>query len=78
MVHIKTMKNIQTRSVLAGAYKNKNLDSCLTHAIELDSDGNEISALCGKVKMENLADIYSNDITAAPTCKTCAAKLAKL
>jgi hypothetical protein len=71
------MKNIQTRAVMAAAYKNKKLDSCLTHSVVLDEEGNDLKVLCGKVKIDNLADMYSEDHTAAPTCKICAAKLAK-
>jgi len=72
------MKNIQTRAVLAAAYKSKKLDSCLTHSVLVDDSGNELSILCGKVKLDNLADMYSTDIDAAPTCIHCQKKLAKL
>lgn len=63
---------IVTREVLAGAYVSKGLASALSHAVEFDASGNEVRVLCGRVKVENLADSYASDESAKPTCATCA------
>lgn len=71
------MTRIETWDVLAGAYlgKSPRLDSCLTHAVEVDANGDPVRVLCGRVKLENLCQqIPEGDPI---TCKTCAKRAAK-
>ncbi len=64
------METIQTRSVLAGAYRASDKRSGLTHAVF--ADGMEPgTSLCGRVKSESLADGHASDPSAEPTCKRC-------
>ncbi len=69
------------RSVLAGAYRGK-LDSAritVTHAVGVDEDGMELGAktVCGRVKLERLADEHGAPHLAAPTCPACAERVAR-
>lgn len=67
---------IVTRAVLAGAYlkHKKALDSCLTHAVEIDGAGEPLRVLCKGVQVDNLCDV---DEPGGPTCKACARRLAR-
>lgn len=60
---------VQTRGVLAGCYRGgrASLLQCLKHSIEEDAD----KTLCRRIKEENLADEYSGDPSAPPTCPEC-------
>jgi hypothetical protein len=64
--------NVETRGVLAGAYRGgrASLKVTLTHALR---NGDQM-ALCGKIPAENLVDTYgmsAAEVVAVPTCKTC-------
>lgn len=63
---------MQTRAVLGGAYKGKRLDlkALLTHTLDTDTH----RALCHGVKPDHLADEYSGDTDAPPTCPRCLVK----
>jgi hypothetical protein len=63
---------VQTRTVLAGAYLKRYPHTTLSHAVEVDSAGNELRVLCGRVALDSLADPYANDTNEKPTCATCA------
>jgi len=69
---------IQTRAVLAGAYRNADPRSFLTHAAVCNEHGYAIRTLCERVLVENLADEYADDPTAPPTCKKCLHRLTKI
>jgi hypothetical protein len=63
-------KDIQTRQLLAGAYKASDPRSMLTHSYVEKLD----KVLCGKVMADHIADEYSGsraDLAKPPTCKTC-------
>lgn len=64
---------ITIHGVLAGAYPGKvpDLRSTLTHA---SSDGGR-TALCGRVKPDNLCDVEE---PGPPTCARCAKRLSAL
>jgi hypothetical protein len=80
----------ETRGVLAGAYRGNQGDRVtLSHAVEVSAPeppsevGSEIRVLCGRVPLDHIADHYSaspypEGLKETPTCKTCAARLAKL
>lgn len=64
---------IETRAVLAGAYKSsaKNL---LTHVVEISDDGCDGNALCKRVLPDHLADKFSlteTERNERPTCPRC-------
>ncbi len=62
--------NIKTRAVAASAYKQNDIRSTLTHAVDQTTD----KPLCGRVKPESLLDDpYAVDDEDAPaTCPVCA------
>jgi hypothetical protein len=62
--------NLTAHAVLAGAYRNQNAASLLTHWSSDDGD----TPLCGKVKAGNLCDIA----TGLVDCAACLKKAAKL
>jgi len=68
--------SIETRAVLAGAYRGgrRSLRVTLTHAVEVDAAGYEVRVLCGGVGIDSLADSYSMPTGEAPTCPRCAKK----
>jgi hypothetical protein len=76
MMTLTANHTIETRGVLAGAYRSrKSLGDALTHSVEIDAEGNEVRALCsGRVKVENIADKYSGDTARRPTCPHCLAR----
>lgn len=57
----------QTRAVLAASRKQ---GPTLTHVLDTRRD----VVLCGRVKVENLADVHAHDAWAEATCPTCARK----
>lgn len=63
-------------AVLAAAYKGKSASdrSTLQHA-SLD---NGRTALCGRIRIDSLADEYGTDIDLGVTCQACQKKVAKL
>jgi hypothetical protein len=69
---------IETRGVLAGAYRGKDVSerSLLTHYLKV-TDGGEWAAksLCGRILGERLSDVDEREDA---TCEACAVKLAKL
>lgn len=67
--------HLETRAVLAGAYLT--VKTVLTHAVEVTTSGDDVRVLCGRVRLESLADPNAGDVTAAPTCALCAKRLVK-
>jgi hypothetical protein len=68
---------IEIRQVLAAAYGGTNMhlaNGMLTHAVEVDANGNETRVLCGRVKLESICDM---NVRGQPTCPVCARKLPK-
>jgi hypothetical protein len=64
---------IEVRGVLAGAYVS--LKNCLTHAVVVGADGRDVRVLCSRVKLDNMCDLVEEG---APTCPTCAKRMAKM
>jgi len=63
---------LKTFEVRIGAYRNQDLKASLTHACEVDQDGNPLVALC-RIKLTSLLqDGSATD--EAPTCPVCAKK----
>lgn len=62
----------ETHSVLAGAYKSRDPRSMLSHAVEVDADGNELRVRCGRVKLDSLAGRCAMDPLERPACPRCA------
>jgi hypothetical protein len=73
-----TVKQYGVRAVSGAAYVDLERGQ-RTHAVEL-SDGFAVRVLC-RVKVENICDdeyaLTAAETAAGPTCKTCAARLAK-
>ena len=73
----------QTRGVLAGAYKAGSAAEAramLTHLVDLTVNSG-FTALCRRVKADNMADEYSRtaeELAERPTCPICAAKWDRL
>lgn len=68
------MTRIETRDVLAGAYRGRaaKIDATLSHAVSIEGDRERV--LCGRVKVESIADAGAGDVDAAPDCPTCLAR----
>lgn len=67
----------EVRGVLAGAYAARSPKSLLIHAVEVDERGRELRVLCERVKLDSLVDRHGMSGETAPTCRTCATRLAK-
>jgi hypothetical protein len=67
------MSHYETRAVLAAAYRRGDRRGRLTHTVLVDDDGREIKVVCGTVKLDSIADVFSTDSTAPPTCPRCLA-----
>lgn len=65
------MRTIETRAVLAGAYKGGAAARLLRHVVRIDADGNAIAVLCRRVDLDSLADRFAGDPLARPTCPEC-------
>lgn len=68
---------VETREVLAGAYLRGRMASMLTHAVEIGADGAEARVLCGRVRLDSIADAGSLGIGGRdepPTCRVCASR----
>lgn len=74
---------IETRSVLAGAYeggarrKHAPPGKCLTHSIEVDEAGRDVRVLCGRVRLDSIADAGADEPeerASRPTCEPCERK----
>ena len=79
MAAAKVAGSVETRGVLAGAYRG-GMRALLTHAVELDGEGREVRVLCSRVTLDSLADPYAlNDEQrqGPPTCPTCLARRAR-
>lgn len=66
---------LETRELLAdtrGYSRHMAARTMLSHAVEIDDEGREVRVLCGRVKLENLADPCAGDANARPTCGVCA------
>jgi hypothetical protein len=66
---------IETRAVLAGAYRENNPKSFLTHAVEVSDAGRTERVLCSRVKLDSMCDLYGlpeSEHYARPTCPVCA------
>ena len=77
------MSTYETRDVLAGAYeggarkKHFGEKAWLSHTVEFDDDGKDVRVLCGRVKLENMADAGAStaeELASRPTCKHCEKK----
>ena len=68
---------IETRAVLASAYTRQYRGRLLTHAVEVE-DGMETRVLCGRVKLDSIADRYADDPRAVPTCLICYRRLLRI
>lgn len=62
----------KTLAVLAGAYKGKAAQQAATLTHTFDSIEDRV--LCGRVKVESLADDNASDVRARPTCVVCLAR----
>jgi hypothetical protein len=61
----------ETRAVLASRYLNTQTAK-LTHSVSLDAvDFGRETAVCGRVRVDSLADRHASDVNAAPTCAQC-------
>jgi hypothetical protein len=73
---------IETREVLAGAYRTGHAASMLTHAVVMHFIGgiwSDVEVLCRRVSFDSLADCYSGvDRTSEPTCPSCRAAVKRL
>lgn len=61
----------ETREVLAGAYRESNPKSFLTHTVDVATE----KPICSRVKPDHIADAGSltpAERAAAPTCPVCA------
>lgn len=56
--------------VLAGAYVGKDppLSSTLAHAAEVDREGWPTRVLCGRVRLESLAEVDRDEAVTCPRC----------
>ena len=64
----------QTREVLAAAYPGRRRSkpkTMLTHTVQVNLSGSVIRVLCCRVRLDSLADEYSGDPHAVPTCPIC-------
>jgi hypothetical protein len=61
---------IQTRGVLAGAYKSA-AKSMLKHAVECDANGYEVRVLCDRVDLDSIVDSGSGGLDLPVTCPVC-------
>lgn len=68
---------IQTREILAAAYKGRRVSQrvLLSHAVMLDNVGRPLRVLCGRVQLHSLADEWASEPTLPPTCPRCLAAL---
>lgn len=64
------MVRLQTRAVLAGAYRGQ-MRSTLTHTVAVNEDGSDAYVKYKCVEVDSLADEHASDPNAPPTCKKC-------
>ena len=65
---------LQTRGVLAGAYRASDPKSFLTHAVIVDAEGRELAVVCKRVKLDSIADEYALpevERNERPSCTYC-------
>ena len=72
----------ETRGVLAGAYRGKNVEerALRTHLVGLDGCGNEVRVVCGQ-NVDHIVDTYGHteeELVAPPTCPKCLTRWAKI
>jgi len=70
------IREIETRELLAdtrGYGRHLRDKSMRSHAVEV-VDGEPVRVICGRVKLDNLADKFAGDYTARPTCERCATR----
>lgn len=65
----------ETRGVLAGAYRGKNVEerALRTHLVGLDGCGHEVRVVCGQ-NVDHIVDTYGHtdaELAAPPTCPKC-------
>ncbi len=73
-------QHLETRPVLAGAYRGADERTYLTHAIVVEADGSELRVLC-RQPLDHIADYYSvsdAERRAPPTCARCLERWEKL
>lgn len=63
------MTTIETRAVLAGAYKSRAAQDGAKLSHSYDVQGGRV--LCGRVDEDSIADEYATDTQAEPTCQHC-------
>lgn len=78
-----TKVSTQTRGVLGGAYKGRDISAraLLTHLCAVDADGMEYKVGCSGVKLDSITDQFGHTeegLKARPTCPICAAKWDKI
>ena len=59
---------LETRGVLAGHYRGDALAKAKTHAVEVDSAGNDVRVLCGEIDVDHMCDAIEPVLT-CPRCK---------
>lgn len=69
----KQAQHLETRAVLAAAYLPGQTGHRLTHSLVLVDDVPD-HTLCRRITVENLADRFATDVTAAPSCGRCCAR----
>jgi hypothetical protein len=74
-----TADHLEVRHVLAGAYpKSERFDgtgSLLRHAVVCDGSGRAKRVLCGRVRLDSLADVGATEPGEQATCPRCVAAL---
>ena len=70
------VKRLETREVLAAAYRHGR-GVMHTHTVAIADDGEE-TALCPRVKVDNLTWTSATVASALPTCPYCLAKVRKI
>ncbi len=68
---METKFHLETRAVLAGAYKQRTIRSSLTHSCLVDDQGNVAQVVCQRVKPVHMCDPCATETVATPTCPRC-------
>ena len=77
----RTDRRYQTRSVLAGAYRDSSPKSLLTHLCDVTESDANCTAVCKRVADDHLVDMHgmaADALHACPTCPTCAKRWSKI
>lgn len=68
-------RHIESREVLADAYRVTAPARMLTHAVVVNRSGEVMAVMCRRVNVDNLADRFAAPPDAPITCKACATAL---